>query len=81
MVKFHGSVPFSLSHKSQGRFLNKTTFNFNHKDSLPCVNIDSLADAKVSFQSESESETALLRRRIVEGSSSVSLLFTPKRGW
>ena len=41
---------------------------------------DSLADAKVSFQSESESETALSGRRVVEGSSLVCFLFSPKRG-
>ena len=33
MVKFHDSVLFSLSHKSQGRFLNKVIFNFNEKAS------------------------------------------------
>ena len=33
MVKFHGSVLFSLSHKSQGRFLNKRIFKFNQKAS------------------------------------------------
>ena len=47
MVKFHGSVQFSLSRKSQGRFLNKTIFKFNHKDSQPCVNIDI---SNVSYQ-------------------------------
>ena len=31
MVKFHGSVLFSLCHKSQGIFLSKTMFKFNHK--------------------------------------------------
>ena len=33
VVKFHGSVLFSLSHKSQGRSLNKIIFKFNHKTS------------------------------------------------
>ena len=42
---------------------------------------DSLDDAKVSFQSDSESETTLSGRRVVEGSSLVCFLFSPKRGW
>ena len=33
MVKFHGGVLFSLSHKSQGRVLNKTILEFNRKAS------------------------------------------------
>ena len=57
MVKFHGSVLFSLSHKFQRIFVNKTMFR------------------------ESESETALSGRRVVEGSSLVCFLFSPKRGW
>ena len=40
---------------------------------------DSLDDAKVSFQSKSESKTALSGRRVVEGSSLVCFLFSPKR--
>ena len=33
MVKFHGGVLFSLSHKSQGGVLNKTIVEFNRKAS------------------------------------------------
>ena len=35
MVKFHGLVLFSLSHKSQRIFLNKTMFTFNHTYGFP----------------------------------------------
>ena len=34
------SVLFSLSYKSQGRFLNKIIFQFYHKASEPWVSID-----------------------------------------
>ena len=134
--RLYGQIPrlssvFSLSHKSQRIFLNKTMFKFNHKDSKPCVNIDISKVAKNfkmvtfragklarkengrfqstaiksktrnfldsrktksrvialmmlikrTFQSDSESETALLGRRVVEGSSLVCFLFSPKQGW
>ena len=75
-----------IARKKNGRFQstavkskeqNKKLFRLsqNKKSS------DSLDDAKVSFQSESESETPLSGRRVVEGPSLVCFLFSPKRGW
>ena len=72
-----------LARKKNGRFLQHSSRAKNGKRLRPLQkkSSDSLADAKVSFQSESESETALSGKRVVEGSSSVCFLFSPKRGW
>ena len=71
-----GKLARKKNGKLQSTAVKSRTENF--LDSCKKKSSDSLADAKVSFQSKSESETALSGRCVVEGLSSVCFLFSPK---
>ena len=68
MATYHAE---KLARKKNGRFQSTAVKSRKENvffDSRKRKWSDSLADAKVSFQSESECETALSGRRVVEGS-------------
>ena len=72
-----------LARKENGRFQSTAVKTRNFLDSRKTKSrvIALMMLIKRTFHSESESETALLGRRVVEGSSLVCFLFSPKRGW